>query len=778
MKKMKFDKDFLVRNRFWLLLGVDLPLWLTAFFILAMVVGPYRDEKEKDYKVLMEGLVKVGNNPKNEHWNKPLQEKENDLKAHKVQVWIKVWKTQDHMMTWPWNERSTPTLREFHLLTGPETDAAKVVRAKAQTTPIGHFGEEIPDGERREYAAPNGLYIKRMEELFQVPPGPTYYLGDWKTVFQPVEWKQVPPTVEECWLAQEEVWVKHELLNMVRATLAAVARFEDVRTFKAVESQAFDVKSPDRPTPDAVARHLLRNPNWELELIVELKTKAAIDEAEKKAAEPKEKPAEETKPVAAPPVPIKPEPGKPAEKEPLFLVLSPKSNLRNIHAGKLQLPLTGLTFNLEQRDEDGKPIDIPAVQLIIEGEPVDPGQAREIGRYVVLEGFDATAPQHKIEGFLVEDKSDPPLKGVVARQRLRNPSWELDLLLERNDKQQLVLSAKSKIRNVHPGRRTLSLYGVQFEINQKGDQAPVKLTIQGEPVAYGLGENDGTELKLPVGLPGFNDKEPLGATQVLDWYSSPIKRIDGIKLAYHSHRTTMSGGTDALLKPKNFGGAEQPPPGVTPPAAGKPGFPPPVGLPRPGVVAGGEGEGQPADATKTPNGLERNRYLDVNDQVRRLPLGMVLVVDQAHIQDVLTAFSNSPLRMQPTQVQYQHIRGVGPPVAEPASTEDPKKPGFKPPTFPPFKSPITPGKPPPGDGPRFPLPGGEDEGRPGIGGRPGDPAPVGFDDDPNLVQLTIYGIASLYERHPSRAAVLAAAQASQPGTPAPGTPPAPGTAPR
>jgi hypothetical protein len=52
--------------------------------------------------------------------------------------------------------------------------------------------------------------------------------------------------------------------------------------------------------------------------------------------------------------------------------------------------------------------------------------------------------------------------------------------------------------------------------------------------------------------------------------------------------------------------------------------------------------------------LRLNRYVDVTAQVRRLPVAMVVTVDQAHIQDFLTAFANSRLRIQTTQVHWQH----------------------------------------------------------------------------------------------------------------------------
>lgn len=53
----------------------------------------------------------------------------------------------------------------------------------------------------------------------------------------------------------------------------------------------------------------------------------------------------------------------------------------------------------------------------------------------------------------------------------------------------------------------------------------------------------------------------------------------------------------------------------------------------------------------------KRRYVEITPQVRRMPVGIVVIVDQAYIQDVLLAFANSSLRFQITQVTWQRFRG-------------------------------------------------------------------------------------------------------------------------
>jgi hypothetical protein len=216
----------------------------------------------------------------------------------------------------------------------------------------------------------------------------------------------------------------------------------------------------------------------------------------------------------------------------------------------------------------------------------------------------------------------------------------------------------------------------------------------------------------------------------------------------------------------------------------------------------------------TRNGLIRNRYVDVTDQVRRMPVGMVVVVDQAHVQDFLTAFANARLRVQTTQVHWQHLRdnikptgdvggspGAGPGVGtlmpggmRPGDTGTPDSeddargsrsgggkfggrgaagmgmPGL--PNMPPGMQGgrTFPGMPP--GGPGMMVPGMPGMMLPGMGSR-GFLGTAGMgeeaEDDMNLVELAVYGIASLYERFPPKKEQAAPAD---PAAPPAATPPA------
>ena len=805
--KAKFDKEFLLKHRFWFMLAVVPLLWLIAWLVLITGVAQSRDQKRKQYEELLHSLRTI-QNPKNPRFIKPLEKKEAELKAHKDKVWKQVWKSQEGIMTWP---------------------SSDIAPMKALEK--GYFGDPIPDRWRREYGRA-GLYAKQLDE-FKRPPPPTYYLGGWETIIQPVSsggspghWA-TPPTIEECWLAQEERWVRRELLSIVKDTLNAVARFDDVNTFKVIKHDYAGKEGVSLPE-GAVAVQVARNPYWEMELILQQKPRK---ELEKPVAEKPEKPASKEGTPAAegePPAaePVEPaEGGKPARKEPPILVVSPQSRLTNVDRDKKPRQLEGLVIRLSQRrpilDAEGKVLREVSLekQFVIQGESVDWNKHHEFGQLIRLDFDDKELQQLKIDDRdarairqggvvqfdlrepiqvrIVEDKSDPVPPGFVARQRLRNANWELELLLE-EERRTLYISSKSTLRNIHPNQRTLNLNGVRFNVRQGApEQQPVVLRVQGMPLPWGQSVSIG--VRQPV--PNFSrdlDRRPLLVEQVLEWSTSPIRRIDQMAIGYHSHRTANS-----PLEKKTFIDT----PTTDPSAMGAEGAvgteggvagesAPPVGeVPAPGPLPSfGEGFGPGMlSGNRTPNGLERNRYYQVNNQVRRLPLGLVLVVDQAHIQDVLTAFINSRLRIQTTQVHWHHIRDVPPPT--PADLEggvaDPSQVGQVTPGYDEERrgtAGITPGPggrslfPRAGFGPGAPLSGF----RPGIaasrgeggdpeGGRPGFGRPLftggigsyrgptgetmtGPDgqplltDDPNLVQLCLYGIASLYERYPPKPA--------------------------
>lgn len=260
--------------------------------------------------------------------------------------------------------------------------------------------------------------------------------------------------------------------------------------------------------------------------------------------------------------------------------------------------------------------------------------------------------------------------------------------------------------------------------------------------------------------------------QVYDARTAPVKRIDHLVLGYRSARhydaelqmsafsdkareaeaTAAGMGMGGVSGPMGMGGISGPP-GVA------------------GATVGGSTDGSAAatatDATY--NGLVRRRYISKTDQVRAMPIGLTVVADQAFVQDVLTSVANCKLRFQTVKTHMARFRGSLVYASSNTSSGFPGVPGFPgapgipgvgsedggrpmmPPSGPGFPSgpgvPGVPGIPGLPGVPSFPgFPGG---GIPGFPGFPGSGMPRSSNEDQvaaNLVEVSIYGITTLYEK--------------------------------
>jgi hypothetical protein len=258
------------------------------------------------------------------------------------------------------------------------------------------------------------------------------------------------------------------------------------------------------------------------------------------------------------------------------------------------------------------------------------------------------------------EKEEPLPEGVVARHRFRNSTWELDLLVKRGDNRQLFISKSSTIKNVNAGKRTLPLREVKVGLAQASATDPDKnshwreFLIEGDPIpwnkAVAIGQND-----VRIDSFGFTENLPMFATQVFTWATSPIKQIDAIELGWNSSRTAFQMPMAAKFA---AGGLEKAEAEAAPASGGTGGG---AGPAPGGTMGGGTGGGNqpPAGAATGKSAspfasyINANRYIQVTPQVRRMAVGIVLAIDQDYMEDLVSQFVNCRLRFQPTQVQWQ-----------------------------------------------------------------------------------------------------------------------------
>jgi hypothetical protein len=636
--ELKIDKDTLIKQRFWILLGMSVLLLLVALLMLPSSVGSEVETKQKDYNGKKDSLAKISS-VKNPKWVDEAKKADDFVESKKNKVWEQAWLTQKDLMTWP-------------------------ARLQSFATKYAYFGDPIEQVDRSQFGGEYQTQIYAVWSLVQPLeangsgvvqfPG-----GDYESVLQlEKQWPEVPSNVS-IWLAQEDLWVKRELLRIVREANDSVARFKEGPA-PATEPAAAPAKPQPKPAAEPV--------------------KSADTAADKKPA----------KPVAA----------------------KPKAP--------------------------------------------------------------ASDPRHKV---------------------YHNAYWELDLTLRVTPKNERIIGGT--IKNV--SNRRQARYGLMFDVflsQPTPETPPLIVPVSGLPLAAGeTAKLD--EVMAPQKLAG---DALYGVEQLLTWRTAPVKRIDAVRLGYHSSRTAGKRLVAPQWIQKEKDAAEQPSAGADPSGSG-------VGAGTGSKftsmqAAMGGGGGASRDSAGTA------RYTDANEQVRHMPVAMQVVITEDAMPDFLAAFANSTLRIQTLQYHWEHSHDKIQPQTEeesptttgkgqPAS----KKPGpnqgqlrIRQPNQPKMGGPG-PGAmsgmlgggesgAPLGGAPQNAMAaqamggqqqrmnmgggvttqgmmgmmmggGGKFSGRPPVaGGFPGKggvaQGPVEEEEEQELVSLSVYGLASLYERYPPK----------------------------
>ncbi len=662
---MKLDKDTFVKHQFWFLLGGYLLVWTVGVFWLMSSAtaadGPIEKAK-KDFESKKSGLKTAMANPVNvSKFVPPWTEQFSTFNRHKTDIWSQAWAFQSGMYDWPQD-----WMKNKDMYT-PQTELTPSERADYWHK---YYGEQIE------------MLRKNVPDWLK----PIELAGGFDAIFAPVDPTKLElPTREECWLLQEDYWVKREILSLVYLAMYNLAKMAPA----AIESE-------DKTPEGVVARYRFRNLNWEITLNLRKNDKG-------------------------------------------LLVIGGDSTIKNVHpTGRVQSLTSadgkGLVFNVAQ--------DNAHTRFMVQGEPLAWNETRALS-------------------------VDKDMKRVDY-DMLPNIKWD-----EKYAKEHPIFVSQAFDATTSPIRRLSEL----------------KLDQQDSRTFYWTLQSNRELERLDAPPEDPNAKKPDNAAP-----NGPPGGMAG-----------MMGG------PPGGPGGPGAPGG---PMTQKPGMP---GMP--GMPTGAESTGN----LTTNNKLERNRYLhpanqdkSVNPPSRHLPFALRLIVEQTHINDLLLTLANSRLRVQITQVDFHHVKDYSPKSDNNGSDAGmgryfmgpsaamyggmagrPGMPGMPNPKgmmgggmgMPP--SPMMNNPPPtmmrpPGTGMGPMMPGMmADQPRPGdTRVSPGPPSPATKDKegkpsaanqtDDNLVDVTIYGIATLYRRPdpPKTTDQPAAAPVTPPTqTPAAGTQP-------
>lgn len=381
------------------------------------------------------------------------------------------------------------------------------------------------------------------------------------------------------------------------------------------------------------------------------------------------------------------------------------------------------------------------------------------------------------DAALFEDVTPKDAKDADLKRNFRTRTWELDLeVTQKGNKQMLT----GQLRNRTPRLQALGVnkamrVKVWLSDRRGSDEAPdVTFEIRGESVP-GKGFINCT----PQEINTVTVTKITRVIQVFDEATVPVRLVNTVELNMLDHRNKAA----TLELPKHIEADEAANPETPPDAGGgEGGFGPPGGLPgvpgggRPGPALGGlgavgagvGGEGGEGGQNMYGGGTgsrsvkggtiqtallsNKRRYVKRTDDVRRMPVAVSVVIDNDYTNDLMVAYTNSPLHFQITQTQWARFKSTLPPISGPTSSggttipNGPSRDG---------EEGLGSGRPGPGVG----IPGLP--GLPGIPGGLGGPlgGPGGImtntgsgmlpgEANANLCEFVLFGIVSLYEKVP------------------------------
>jgi hypothetical protein len=238
----KVDKEMLIKHRFWILAGFFLLLVLIPLLVLATSVSATISAEEVKLTQAKKSLNDI-KNPKNDKWVEAYQKQDSIVGKRKDEAWEEAWKLQEHMMTWP------------------ETLEAKFKEK------YKYFGEPIEEFERDDFAKVYDSQLPELTKLVQMMnskgEGAVFFRSGWdNTLNLGKQFPNHPPSAEDIWIAQEDVWVKRELLRIIRKANDSVAIFKEVKAEADPKDKALAAM------PAGSSHKVFRNPYWELDLVL------------------------------------------------------------------------------------------------------------------------------------------------------------------------------------------------------------------------------------------------------------------------------------------------------------------------------------------------------------------------------------------------------------------------------------------------------------------------------------------------------------------------------
>ncbi len=650
--KVKVDKEFLIKHRFWLLLpciGIAVLIgWICVLYV--------RDETEtfqKDAQAVHGQLLGVQNDPakRNDGWIKAIQEKKIVSLDQKNELWLEGYDQQNSVLRRPPANNATPStpgmkplgeLIEIRdpIITWPAKTAQLWEADKpGQSLRLLDFGEPlqiVPIDYRNDYLLQFNTVLNLIEWYDETTgKGAVRVLGGSGNhrskanadLLKPFQFKPDRTVLsEEAWTLQEELAIRREMLRSLAQVIDHAGTFS--REWQVITKPAnqknpasANNKSGSTPAPAKSTLDELTFYNhvwtWTLPPAAEIKN--------------------EPTPRRMPSVPIPPTvPSWQGWELDLQLVVDGnkvKLEGKSInHSTKYTIPKAALLVYFidgETKQEKANPVELDDA-----GE-LPPTQAS--GGATTQLSERALRPREVEPGSIrisrVVRKAEEPCLDQLC---VYNQNWVMDVrfLGQPNSS---ITTVNCTLYNRGPRRTPVPNFNIEWS-----DGTPTRGTAMKNPeksIRFSVDALDAGDKKTFTQefRESYAMRKIMNVRQTMDWRNTPIKRMDvmeiGLTAHEHSDRTK-----------------------VTPLVAYK------FSNKDPKAPAAGAAASEPP-ALSANHEVMMKRYLEVSHEVRRLPVCLVLVTDASAVNEVLTGLSNSRLRFQVTQAVWNRTASLGKPIS-------------------------------------------------------------------------------------------------------------------
>ena len=264
------NNDTLKKHHFWILFGL-VPLFvLIAVLMISSSVGGKIKAKNDEIETAKKDLA--GKTSAKSKGDLAVMDKSIEtVDGKKGGLWKQNWDKQKDLFTWPKSEFFTGFVTKEKV---DGKDVEKPVRLEDLT-----FGQPIPNNadQYEEFKKPE-FYLAEFSTvgITKIDPGrkgmvdriaPTQFNGGWRRHLRHVtDWGQKAIISEQIWLVLEDMWVQRSLLDAVRSVNDQMGRFERIKYADAGGKMIDDPESEKGPHDPL--RRKFRSRTWEVSIEV------------------------------------------------------------------------------------------------------------------------------------------------------------------------------------------------------------------------------------------------------------------------------------------------------------------------------------------------------------------------------------------------------------------------------------------------------------------------------------------------------------------------------